>query len=149
MGFNMKQGGKAAPSPNVNVTPLVDIVLVLLIIFMVMTPMMTKTFWLNLPKKLDENAKPAVLSPNRDGPLVLTVDEAGVVRVNKEVLAESDFKSRLPRLIAASPSPVLYFDAHDQAPYGKAMQVMDLARANGARSIAILTKSVMKSASKL
>ena len=42
---------KDASTPNINITPLVDVVLVVLIIFMIVTPMVTKTFWLNLPPK--------------------------------------------------------------------------------------------------
>jgi len=47
-------------------------------------------------------------------------------------------------MLAAQSGKVLYFDAHDELPYGEAVKVMDLARAGGARSIAMLTKSVVK-----
>jgi biopolymer transport protein ExbD/biopolymer transport protein TolR len=144
MGAQLGGDNKAAPVPTVNVTPLVDIVLVVLIIFMVMTPMMTKTFWLNLPKKPDENAKQTPPPPSQNEPLVLTVDKAGVIRVNKTVLAKQEIQARLPRMLAARTVKVLYFDAHDEAPYGAAMEAMDLARAAGARSIALLTEPVVK-----
>lgn len=130
------------PTPDVNVTPLVDVTLVVLIIFMVMTPLMTKTFWLNLPKKPDEKVELA--PPSKDNePLVLTLDKQGIIRVNKAELKREELASRLPRMMAAKKNKVLYFDAHDQAPYGAASQVMDAARAAGAKSIAILTKSVV------
>ena len=98
MGMSMGGGGgkKAKPTPDVNVTPLVDICLVVLIIFMVMTPMMTKTFWLNLPDKPDEEQKdPPPPNPNNK-PLVMTVDQEGVIRVNKTVLKKEEIASRLP-----------------------------------------------------
>ncbi len=47
-------------------------------------------------------------------------------------------------MLAAKNQKVLYFDAHDQAPYGSAVEAMDLARAGGVRSIAMLTETVMK-----
>jgi biopolymer transport protein ExbD/biopolymer transport protein TolR len=47
-------------------------------------------------------------------------------------------------MLAAQKRPVLYFDAHDDVTYGEALKVMDLARTGGARSIAILTESVVK-----
>ena len=57
MGMGINSGGdKNTPKPVVNVTPLVDVTLVVLIIFMIVTPMMVKTFWLNLPQD-DEEAK--------------------------------------------------------------------------------------------
>jgi biopolymer transport protein ExbD/biopolymer transport protein TolR len=116
---------------------------VLLIIFMVMTPMMTKTFWLNLPKKPDEKAVTPP-QPSKNEPLVLTVDKDGTIRINKTVLQKHELDDRLPRMMAAKTMKVLYFDAHDEAPYGAAMEAMDLARAAGARSIALLTEPVLK-----
>lgn len=143
MAFNVGGDGKGAPRPNVNVTPLVDIVLVLLIIFMVMTPMMTKTFWLNVPKEQDEKT-PAPPPSVKNEPLVLTVDKSGVIRINKTVLEKHEIASRLPRMLAAKQMKVVYFDAHNDTPYGSAMEAMDLARAAGARSIALLTEPVVK-----
>ncbi len=70
----MGGGGKKkeTSTPSINITPLVDVVLVVLIIFMIVTPMVTKTFWLNLPPK-DKNEQPPLPSDNK--PLVLTVDK--------------------------------------------------------------------------
>jgi len=134
-------GKKATPTPNVNVTPLVDVALVVLIIFMMVSPLTTKTFWLNLPRKEETETPP----PDRKTePLVLTVDEAGVIRVNQTVLRREELSERLPRMLAAQGQKILYFDAHDRAPYGKAVDVMDLSRSAGARSIAILTQPVVK-----
>jgi biopolymer transport protein TolR len=142
MGISAKGGGKKArPVPTVNVTPLVDITLVVLIIFMVVTPLMTKTFWLNLPKQ-DERSQPATPSPNNE-PLVLTVDREGALRINKTVVSKEELRERLPRFLAAKKQKVLYFDAHDDVQYGSAVEAMDLARAGGARSIAILTQKVV------
>jgi biopolymer transport protein ExbD/biopolymer transport protein TolR len=145
MGMNVGGSGKKGqPKPEVNVTPLVDVTLVVLIIFMVMTPMMTKTFWLNLPDKPDENQEEKPKPKERVEPLVMTVDDQGVIRINKTVLAKGDIAARLPRMLAAQKQKVLYFDAHDKTSYGVASEAMDLSRAAGARSIAILTKSVVK-----
>ncbi len=145
MGMNLGGGGKKdQPTPDVNVTPLVDITLVVLIIFMVVTPMLTKTFWLNLPEKPDEKAEPTPPSKQNNEPLVMTVDKEGVIRINKTVLEKSEIAKRLPRMLAAKRNKVLYFDAHDEVAYGRASEAMDLSRAAGARSIAILTKPVMQ-----
>ena len=142
MGMSLgSKSGKTA-TPNVNVTPLVDVALVILIIFMVVTPLMTKTFWLNLPKKEEKEQPPP--PPSKIPPLVMTVDQKGIVRINKNELKRADIARRLPRMLAAQKGKVLYFDAHDKLPYGEAVKVMDLARAGGARSIAMLTKSVVK-----
>lgn len=135
-------GGKKKDSstPNINITPLVDVVLVVLIIFMIVTPMVTKTFWLNLPPK-DKNEEPAPPSDNK--PLVMTVDKAGVIRMNTTVISKNEIKDRVPRMLAAKDQKVLYFDAANDASYAAAIEAMDLSRAGGVKSIAILTESVL------
>jgi len=139
----MGGGGKKKESstPAINITPLVDVVLVVLIIFMIVTPMVTKTFWLNLPPK-DKNEEPPPPSDNK--PLVMTVDRAGVIRMNTQVISKNEIKDRVPRMLAAKDQKVLYFDAANDASYAAAIEAMDLSRAGGVKSIAILTESVLK-----
>jgi biopolymer transport protein TolR len=142
MGMALGGGDKKGRStPAINVTPLVDVVLVVLIIFMVTVTMVTKTFWLNLPKAEKDQPPPP---PSDNKPLVMTVDKDGTIRVNQTVLSKLETQTRVVRMLAAKKQKVLYFDAHDQAPYGRAMEAMDLARAGGVKSIAMLTESVMK-----
>ena len=138
----MGGGGKKkeTSTPAINITPLVDVVLVVLIIFMIVTPMVTKTFWLNLPPK-DKNEEPPPPSDNK--PLVMTVDKAGVIRMNTTVVAKNDIRDRVPRMLAAKDQKVLYFDAANDASYAVAIEAMDLSRAGGVKSIAILTESVL------
>ena len=132
---------KASSTPTINITPLVDVVLVVLIIFMIVTPMVTKTFWLNLPPK-DDNKEPAPPSDNK--PLVMTVDKSGVIRINTTVIAKNEVRDRVPRMLAAKDQKVLYFDAESDASYAAAIEAMDLSRAGGVKSIAILTETVLK-----
>lgn len=144
MGAALGGGGgkkRGLSTPAINITPLVDVVLVVLIIFMIVTPMVTKTFWLNLPPK-DDNKDPAPPSDNK--PLVMTVDKGGVIRVNTTVIPKDEVKDRVPRMLAARDQKVLYFDAVSDASYAAAIEAMDLSRAGGVKSIAILTESVLK-----
>jgi biopolymer transport protein TolR len=138
------KGKKGFVNPSINVTPLVDIVLVVLIIFMLITPMMTKTFWMNLPPKDDEKKEQAAPPPTEIKPVVMTVDAGGVIRVNNVVFAKGEIQQRLPRVLAGAGQRVLYFDAADAAPYSAAVEAMDLSRASGVRSIALLTDKVAK-----
>jgi biopolymer transport protein ExbD/biopolymer transport protein TolR len=140
MAMNTSSGGKkGAIAPAMNVTPLVDVVLVLLIIFMVVTPLLTKQLWLNLPQKDDTRAA-APPPEDADKPVVLTVDAAGVIRINHTEVAREALSERVARILAARADGLLYFDAADDAPYGTTVDVMDRARRGGARSIAILTE---------
>ncbi|MFO0587338.1 MAG: biopolymer transporter ExbD [Polyangiaceae bacterium] len=138
MGMNLSSGGQKHVSPAMNVTPLVDVVLVLLIIFMVVTPMLTKTFWLNLPKKDAEQNDPPPVDDNK--PVVLTVDPDGTVRINKQPVERRELKDKLLRIFAARKDQILFFNAGDDVPYGVAAEVMDIARTGGARTISLLTE---------
>ena len=60
------------------------------------------------------------------------------------VLSKAELRDRVPRMLAAKDQKVLYFDAHSDASYATAIEAMDLSRAGGVKSIAILTESVMK-----
>lgn len=145
MGMTVASGGadKGRSTPTINVTPLVDVVLVVLIIFMIVTLTTTKTFHLNLPPK-DEKKEQPPTPPAEQRPVVMTVDKSGVIRVNQAVLKKAEIKERLPRMMAGANQRVLYFDAHDTAAFGTAIEAMDLSRASGIKTIAILTETVVK-----
>ena len=126
-------------TPQMNVTPLVDVVLVLLIIFMMITPLLAKQFWLNLPDKPDKQ-EPA--NPNDDPPIVVFVDATGAIKINREVVAAEDFSLKLTRVLAGSGQRTVFFDADSEADFAKAVKVMDLARGAGATTIAVLTAAL-------
>ncbi|QSQ21101.1 biopolymer transporter ExbD [Pyxidicoccus parkwayensis] len=120
-------GGKGGLRPSMNVTPLVDVVLVLLIIFMVVTPLLTKQMWMTVPAKNDKQDQPPP-PPDALPPVVLTVDKTGVLRINREEVARDQMVARLQRMLNARPDKIVFFDAGDDVPYGAAMDVLDLAR---------------------
>jgi biopolymer transport protein TolR len=142
MGMNVSGGGKQGQvAPAMNVTPLVDVVLVLLIIFMVVAPLLDKQLWLRLPAK-DNTVKNEPPPPDADKPVVLTVDAKGTIRINQNVVEKAELREKLRKIFAARADQVLYFDATDDAPYGVTVQVMDIAKQGGAKGIAILTEKV-------
>jgi biopolymer transport protein ExbD len=128
--------------PQMNVTPLVDVVLVLLIIFMVITPLLTKTFWIHTPKQETEEVPKDQLKDDPNPPLVLHVDAGREVQVNGTAVPYEELADRLKRMFAARDDHVLFFDAADDAEYGFTVQVMDQARAGGAVTIAMLTQAL-------
>lgn len=136
MGMTPTSGPGGRPEPAVNVTPLVDVALVILIIFMVIAPLLTKTFSLAIPPE-PKDEKPQI---NADAPLVMTLDQRGVMRLNDQVVQREALPQILPPLIAGAKSKVLHFDADDGLPYGDVVDAVDACRAAGAKSIAIVTK---------
>jgi biopolymer transport protein ExbD/biopolymer transport protein TolR len=138
MAFEVGSGGDRRSRPAMNVTPLVDVVLVLLIIFMIVTPLLTKRFWVHVPAKDDPAAAPPPISPQV--PVVLTLAADGSLRLNQERIEPADLAPRLGRVFAARSDRTLFFDAERGASYGRAVETMDVARGGGALTIAVFTK---------
>jgi biopolymer transport protein TolR len=140
LGARSNKAGRAAPS--MNVTPLVDVVLVLLIIFMVITPMLAKQFWVHLPSKPDEQEQAEPPDPNDEKPVVVFVTSAGDFQVNRDVVEKDRLASRIHGVLAAKGQRTVFFDAAEDAPFGKAVEAMDLSRAGGAATIVVLTTAL-------
>ena len=130
------------PSTDINVTPLVDVVLVLLIIFMVITPLLQKAFWVHLPKQEQEEVTPEQLQQDPEPPLVLKVGAGRTVTVNGIDVPPDELIDRLKRMFAARDDHVLFFDAADDADYGFAVGMLDKAREGHAVTIAPLTTAL-------
>ena len=144
---NGKKKKKGVGTPEMNVTPLVDVVLVLLIIFMVIMPMMNERFWIHVPPRPDENAEATPPDPDALQPLVVKVNERGVIEIAHVAYPDSDFPTRLRRMLVArhqagDTDNKIYFDAANNVPFERAMAVMDLARGGGADNIAVMTREI-------
>ena len=124
--------------PEMNVTPLVDVVLVLLIIFMVLAPVVSKSFWVRLPPKDDkEEQLDQANDPNK--PLVLTIAADGKTLINKVEVDRVDLPPKLIRMFNARPDNTLYLDGADDAELGHVLGAVDLAREAQAYPIVFLT----------
>ena len=140
MDLGQKRTTPGRAQPNMNVTPLVDVVLVLLIIFMVIAPLLAKQFWLSLPNRAEKDPPHEV--SEKDQSIVVIATKTGDVKINHEVVSRSDFPDRLRRVLAARQQRTIFFDADDDAGFEDAVEVLDLARANGAAEIAVLTTPI-------
>ena len=146
MGMDLSSGSakkarRQTPRPSMNVTPLVDVVLVLLIIFMVITPLMTKQVWARVPLKDDPAQAPPPADAKSEPPVVLTLGRDGHLRVNREIIPVEALSERLTRIFAARADAVLFFDAEDDVPWDSAMQAIDRARGS-VKTVAVLTEAV-------
>ena len=139
----MTVGGEGrGVAPQMNVTPLVDVVLVLLIIFMVVTPLLTKQFWVHTPKQEKEEVTQEQASQDPDPPLVMRVGPNRAIQVNGVDVTIEELSDRLKRMFAAREDHILFFDAADDAEYVFTVAVIDRAREGGAVTIAALTQAI-------
>ena len=100
MDLGQKGGKPGRATPSMNVTPLVDVVLVLLIIFMVITPLLAKQFWIHLPNKVEKD-QPQDAS-DKDKPIVVTLTKDGALKINRDVIPKAAFATKLHRVLAGS-----------------------------------------------
>jgi biopolymer transport protein TolR len=136
-----RTGKPGRAQPTMNVTPLVDVVLVLLIIFMVVTPLLAKQFWIHLPNEVDKEQPP---STDDEGAVVVLVTTSGDIMVNRERVREAQFPDELRRALASKRQHTIFFDAEEDAQFGVAVKAMDVARGAGADTIAVLTQPLAR-----
>lgn len=129
MAFNM--GGTSQPNSDINVTPLIDVVLVLLIIFMVITPRVVHEISANLPSKSQPIKRPKTDSQQ----LVVAVYDNGEVALNTRVLEMEALHEELRVRLRARAKKVVFLDAHPNLPYGHVVRVMDAVRDAGAERV--------------
>ncbi len=132
--MGMDVGSHAGPKSEINVTPLVDVVLVLLIIFMVIQPLMQRGYDVSVPPKAEMNTPP----PQATDQLIVSLTARREIYLNKERVEAGNLAIRLQELLKNRGNKVVFFSAEDAANYGDAMKVMDIVRNNGAKNIGIV-----------
>lgn len=129
---NSERGVRAS----INVTPLVDIVLVLLIIFMVLTPSMIEHLPASVPKKAEETPQTVAV----DTSIVIDYSANRKLTINREPVTLGVFVPKLRQRLQARREKVVFFRADDSAAYGEVVHLMDLARGAGAETLALVTR---------
>jgi len=129
--------GTRRPVNDINVTPLVDVVLVLLIIFMVMTPLAEKQMFMRVPEhEPTQVVPPEAVPPDQT---VLTVKRDGRVMLNRDEKSVEEAMAYLHDAYSGRPSKVLFFNAEDGVKYEEAVRVLDRARQAGVNTIGMMT----------
>ena len=119
----------------INVTPLVDVILVLLIIFMITAPLLLSGIQIKIPE-----SQAGSLPQQPSQPLVLTIDKKGQIFIEQQSLTLLDLKRRLPALLESHKGQAVYLKADEQVPYGSVVKVLDLLDGAGAETIGLVTR---------
>jgi len=145
--MSMQVGGKkGGPMADINVTPMADIMIVLLIIFMVITPMLTKGVDVKLPQAGNtedrkDDAKTVVVAVTYKADKIETFLQIGNAQ-NKKLERQADLlpqvKERLQDM--AEGARMVYLKADERLPYAEVMKVMDLCREAGVDEIALISE---------
>ncbi|MFH0899983.1 MAG: biopolymer transporter ExbD [Pseudomonadota bacterium] len=123
----------------INVTPLVDVVLVLLIIFLVTMPILMRDIGIEVPRKLDDTDVPIDIVPTQQ--LVIEWKDDGRLLVNDEEINRVDLAAKVREKLERKRDKVVFVSFGDSVRYGDAVSVMDTCRGAGATTVALKMKT--------
>ena len=132
----MQVGGGGSLRSDINVTPLVDVVLVLLIIFMVITPVVQMGYLVRVPPKAPAGLPPSAVNDQ----IILRLMPDNRILINKDDVPAEQFPQRLHDLLHGNTSKMIFFAGSKDVDYETTMKFLDTARANGAKNIGIIVE---------
>jgi biopolymer transport protein TolR len=134
----MSGGGGAGLTNEINVTPMIDVLLVLLIIFMMVIPMSRKAIDLQLPDPTPDNT-PSGPPPSQ---IVLEVLPGNVFKINTQPVSKADLGRKLKEIYDPRPDKIIFIKGDPTVKYSDVISAMDVARGSGVKIIATTPKDV-------
>ena len=136
MAISTGDAGTSAVKADINVTPMIDVMLVLLIIFMIVTPLIAAGFKATLPKGANLDPR-----PEGDNEVILGIDAGGNYFLNGRPIPTASVEDQLRSIFAArTEDKILYFKADNKLKYSKIQEGVEMARAAGARVLSAITE---------
>lgn len=132
MAFSTNSDGDAAFS-EINITPLVDVMLVLLVAFIVTAPLLNNAVHINLPKTATTSP------PSQNKAITVSIDAERRVFIDKRELAQDALEAELKSLVAADKDLALNLQADDGVPYGAVAKAMAVIERSGVSKLSVLT----------
>ena len=122
------------PRSEINVTPFVDVMLVLLIIFMVTAPLMHQGIDVDLPNTTTQQLR------MKDEPLILTIDKAGKYHLGRREVSEAELAGKLEAIFEGRDSKEIFLRADENVAYGFVVKALAAAREAGATTLGMVTE---------
>jgi biopolymer transport protein ExbD len=126
-------GGGGGVKAEINITPLVDVVLVLLIIFMVITPLLQMGHPVIVPPKIETHVPP----PNEDQ-IIVRLDASGQGYINRDPVSDAALPDMLRQVLHNREDDIVFFAADGELAYERVVTFLDLCRNSGAKNIGIV-----------
>jgi biopolymer transport protein TolR len=134
-GRRRRRGRRHAAVNEINMTPFIDVMLVLLIIFMVAAPLLAVGVPIDLPQT---SARPINIDQK---PVTIAIDDKGQIFLQDDPVSEADLVPRLQAAAKAGADERIYVRGHRQVDYGRVAQVMGVITAAGFKKVALVTES--------
>jgi biopolymer transport protein ExbD len=139
MAMSSGTGPSGGSIADINVTPMVDIMLVLLIIFMVVTPLLQKGVSVDLAKTKNPRE---MREADREDAITVAVTRDGKIFLNADQLPKDRVGEKIKDLLAAKVDKTVYVRSDRRAKYGEVVDVVDIVRASGVDTLGLLTEKV-------
>ena len=138
--MSMQVGTKGGPKSDINITPYIDILLVLLIIFMVITPVRQMDLDVKVPQtNQDEDKTKSAIDPNV---IVVSVGESAQIAINNEQTSIAQLGSKLQEIYSKRANKNMFVSASAKLPYGDVVKVIDIAKGAGVGDVGLLTEEI-------
>ena len=135
----MQLGSSSGIKSDINVTPLVDVMLVLLIIMMIVAPLLQQGVPVTLPLAANSSEK-----PETQGQTVVTIDRNKDVYLNAIPVAPGQLQNRVKEILEDKSDKIVIIKADEEAPYSAVMDTMDELRASGIEDMGLITETRRK-----
>jgi biopolymer transport protein ExbD len=145
MAMSSGTGSSGGSIADINVTPMVDIMLVLLIIFMVVTPLLQKGVSVDLAKTKNPRE---MREADREDAIAVAVTRDGKIFLNADQLPKDRLGEKIKDLLAAKVDKTVYVRSDRRAKYGEVVDVVDIVRASGVDTLGLLTEKVEERAAR-
>ena len=132
--------GKGGPAPNINMTPLIDVLLVLMIIFMVITPLTPKGLEALVPQPPPKNSPPP--PPDQDRTVVILIDKDKHMKLNTEDITEATLGKRLDDVFKTRAERVVFVKGDPDLEFQYVARAIDIAKGAAIDKVGLMTKGV-------
>ena len=137
MSVNPRRPKRTRPEVMINVAPLVDVMLVLIIIFMITAPMLNVGIPVDLPK-----TKANALNDEKIQPIIVSIDKNSKIYLEESEISMDDLLIKLPIIVQGRKSETIYVRGDKDLQYGKIMKIMGTIAASGACKVSLISESV-------
>ncbi|MBP1594701.1 MAG: outer rane transport energization protein ExbD [Acidobacteria bacterium] len=134
--MSMAVGTSTGPKSDINITPYIDILLVLLIIFMVITPVRQMDLEVKVPQPAPED----LTAPPSADVIVVSMSETAQLAINQEPVGIGDLGAKLLEIYSARANKNMFISASAKLPYGDVVKIIDIAKGAGVQDVGLLTE---------